>query len=101
MQRVRAAVAKRVPEGVTVLFTVTAPIRLAAKTAAEIEERLLDILSGPLPRRDVEATIYGNGVRIRIVRNRTKRGAKVLGFVHNPDCDSRALLDGTSETSPA
>src|SRR5579862_8231056 len=40
MERLQSTCGEIVPEGMTVLLTVTAPIRLAAKTAAALEDKI-------------------------------------------------------------
>ncbi len=100
MERLQAALGETVPEGTTVLATVTAPIRLAAKTAAELEAKIWALLGRSSPGRDEEETIHGNRVRIRLLRGafaRAARSPKLIGFVHNPDVDSRRLLNRAGE----
>ena len=40
MERLRAALGETVPDGTTVLLTITAPIRLPSKTAASLEDKI-------------------------------------------------------------
>jgi uncharacterized membrane protein len=87
-RRLQEALADAVPEGRTVLVTVTAPIRLAAKTAEALEAAI----RAGLARRaalDLADTVHGNRVRARLV----KGGSGVIVFVHNPETDAQALLD--------
>lgn len=97
MDRLQAGLGEIVPDDTTVLLTVTAPIRLPAKTAAVLEERVRALLGRKSPGRDEEDTIYGNRVRIRLLRGDSERAPKLIGFIHNPDSDSRLLLDMTCE----
>lgn len=97
MDRLQAALGEAVPDGTTVLLTVTAPIRLPAKTADVLEEEIRALLGRRSPGRDEEDTIHGNRVRIRLVRGDFGRAPKLIGFVHNPDSDPRRILDATSE----
>ncbi len=90
MEHLRAAADKIVPDGTTVLVTVTAPIRLPSKTAASLE----DIIS---LGRDATETIHGNGSRIRFVRNKSAGAPKLIGFVHNPDTDPVVFFNMTTE----
>jgi hypothetical protein len=100
MQRLQATLGRTVPEGVTVALTITAPIRLASKTAAALEEKIpARFEQGPARRirPDVKAIIHGNRVRIRFFINKSARAPKVIGFVHNPDTDPVPLLNLTGE----
>jgi hypothetical protein len=93
MARLRAALADSVPEGKTVLVTITAPIRLDGKTAAELEEKIRSTLARRLTRLDLSETIYGNRIRVRLAKVAARRAPKVVGFVHNPDTDADILLE--------
>jgi hypothetical protein len=97
IERLRAAAAGTVPDGTTVLLTVTAPIRLDSKTGAALEEDIQALARRKSPGRDREETIHGNRVRLRLVRTGSARTPKLLGFVHNPDTDAELLLNVASE----
>jgi hypothetical protein len=87
------ALSPLVPDKTSVLVTVTAPIRIAGKTAVALEEDAKALLArgqAPLERR---AKINGNRTRIRVVRSPSSVAPKVLGFVHNADTDPALLLD--------
>lgn len=81
----------------TVLLTVTAPIRLPAKTAAALEEKIHTVLGRGSPGREEKDTIHGNRVRIRLVRDETGRAPRMIGFVHNPESDPLLLFNLTRE----
>ena len=83
VERLRAAAADVVPDGMTVVATITAPIRLPAKTVAAVEDKIRTTLARRA-RGDVKATINGNRVQIRIVEDASKRAPKLIGYVHNP-----------------
>jgi hypothetical protein len=95
VSRLRTAIEGSVPAGVTVIATITAPIRLAARTAVAIEDRVRPLLAGRPAGARLAARIHGNHVRIRIVRGGTKTTSKLVGFVHNPDVDPGALFELT------
>jgi hypothetical protein len=98
MERLQATVTETVPDGTTVVLTVTAPIRLPSKTAVSLEEKIASLLKrGPSPGRDAKATVHGNRVHIRLVRHVSARPPKLIGFVHNSDSDPLLLLNMTSE----
>jgi hypothetical protein len=85
-----------VRDGMMALVSVTAPIRLASKTAAAIEQKARALLAGRISQADEFDTIHGNQVRIRSVEVRRKVASRVIGFVHNPESDPRTLFDMTS-----
>ena len=93
IQRLHAALRERVPDGTTVLLTITAPIREPSKTAAALEDRLQGLLKPKAARRDESDMIQGNRVQIRFLKCKSARAPKLLGFVHNPDSDTVALLN--------
>ncbi len=79
----RVALDGSVPDGKTVVITITAPIRLASKTAEIAEERIRRHLAGRSARSLLRATIHGNRIQLRLV-NRRPGKTKVVVFVHNP-----------------
>ena len=84
-----------VPEGETVIVTITAPIRLAAKTTSELEERIRACLMRRSRSVEVKDSIHGNQIQFLVVKGIPRRAAKVIGFVHNPDTDPGILLEMT------
>jgi hypothetical protein len=97
IERLQATLGKTVPDGMTVLLTITAPIRLPSKTAASLEDKIQNLLARGLPRRDEKETIHGNRVQIRLLRGGPEQAPKMIGFVHNSDSDPFLLLEITSE----
>jgi hypothetical protein len=99
MGRLRATFGKTVPDGMTVVLALTAPIRLPSKTAGSLEDRIQTLLGRGSPpiNRDEKSTIHGNRVRIRFLRDASGRAPKLIGFVHNSDSDPRLLLNMTRE----
>ncbi len=97
IENLQAALSETVPEGMTVLLTITAPIRLASKTTAALEDKLQTLLKSKLSGQDVEAAIHGNHIRIRLVRNQSEGAPKMVGFVHNPDTDPLLLFSMACE----
>jgi hypothetical protein len=85
----KAALAGVVAEGQAVVFTVAAPIKLPAKTAAALEGLLRDCPPGG-ERREV---LHGNPVRVRRLAGVAPHMPKALGFVHNPKSDAGLILD--------
>jgi hypothetical protein len=97
IERLQATLGQTVPDGMTVLLTITAPIRLPSKTAATLEGRMQELLGRGAPGRDEKATIHGNRVQIRFLRGQSERAPKMIGFVHNADSDALLLLNVTRE----
>jgi hypothetical protein len=107
LERLQATRGKVVPDGMTVLLTITAPIRLPSKTAASLEDKMQTLLGRGLPGRDKlgrdeagrdeKDTIHGNRIRIRLLRDESGRAPKLIGFVHNSDSDPLLLLNMTRE----
>lgn len=77
-----------IPGGQAILFTVTAPIRRRAKTAAAIAA----LVRGGLAGGEMRGNIEDNRVQIRRVMRVPPDMPKVVGFVHNPESDADALL---------
>jgi hypothetical protein len=91
---VQAALHEVVPDGKTLVFTITAPIRLASKTADALEVTIRAALAHRTARIDLEETINGNRIRVRLAKS-VSNGANVIGFVHNPDSNPDILFDVT------
>ncbi len=103
----------------TVSLTITAPIRLPAKTAGSLEGQSPHSSGAGIPTpssmgqwesdarqagcgvhedgRDEKATIHGNRIRIRLLKGQSERAQKLIGFVHNSDSDPLLLLNMTCE----
>ncbi len=92
--RVRFAVQQSVPENRTVILTVTAPIRLAARTAEAIEAQIRSRLRSRATGDSVHR-LHGNTVRIWVLKGSSGTTARLLGFVHNPDTDPTVLMEVT------
>jgi hypothetical protein len=95
VEHLQAALREAVPGGAMVLLAITAPIRLAAKTAVALEERTRVLLARRSVGAEEKAKIHGNRIRIRIEKTSSRPASKVIGFVHNPDTDPRILFDMT------
>jgi hypothetical protein len=95
VERLQATVGPTLSEGTTMLLTITAPIRLAAKTAAALEEKIHARVGRRSLGRDESATVHGNRVRIRFVRTEPGRAPTLIAFVHNADSDPLLLLNMT------
>ena len=93
VQGIRGALEGVVPDGLCVVFAVTAPIREPSKMTTALVETIRARLSlGSVPGEHAEV-LHGNEVRVRFVTSRSPHAARVAGFVHNPDPPPGALLD--------
>jgi hypothetical protein len=92
IERLRASAGAILPDGTTLLLTVTAPIRVPARTAAILEDKIEGLL-GRAGGRDWKASIHGNRVQMRLLRDASSRRSRVIGFVHNPDSAPELALD--------
>jgi hypothetical protein len=95
VRRLQAALCESVPDGRTVIVTITAPIRVPSKTAAALEDKIRACLAGRSAQVDVKDAIHGNQIRIRLVKAGSRRTSKLIGFVHNPDSNPGVLFDIT------
>lgn len=99
VRRLQAALSEAVPEGKTVIVTITAPIWQPSKTASALEDiirnRLAPRSAALVPPGKAKYRIHENQIRVRLVRGGSRRASKVIGFVHNPNSDPELLLDMT------
>lgn len=86
--RLKDALAEIVPQDQTVIFTLTAPIKLPARTAAAIESLVRD----GLPAHEVRKTINDNQVRLCRATGVAPAMPRVVGFVHNPESDANLII---------
>jgi hypothetical protein len=95
VRRLQAALSASVPDGRTLILTITAPIRVPAKTAAALEDTVRTYLARQSGEGVAKHTIHGNQIRVRLVKGGSRQTTKVIGFVHNPDSDPDVLFDIT------
>jgi len=91
--RLQADLSDAVPDGKVVIVTITAPIRLASKTTAMLEDRIRACLARKSARAEIKDTIHGNHIQIRVVKSGAAQSPKVIGLVHNPHPNPEMLLD--------
>ena len=84
----KTALATVVPQDEAIILTVTAPIKLRAKTALVLES----LVRQGFPENERFDTIHGNQIRLRRLTGLAPQSPKLLGFVHNPDADSGVIL---------
>lgn len=81
------------PDGARILVTVSAPIRLPARTVGHLKQRIEAlILEGGSPAEEI-TQVHDNTVGLRLVEAAPGSRPRLLGLVHNPDKDPRLLLD--------
>ena len=93
--RLRADLSGSVPNGKLAVATVTAPIRLAAKTATALADKIRKLVADGSTRARFNGTIHANRIQVRIIPDGSNRASKLIGFVHNPDSDADNLFDVT------
>jgi hypothetical protein len=93
VDRLRTALDGSVPDGRTVVVTITAPIRLPARTAIAMEQRIRRLIATRAAAARVTATIHGNEIQVHLLKGGNARTAKLIGFVHNPDSAPTVLID--------
>jgi len=81
------------PGGVTLIVTISAPIRLPAKTVSDLKREITALLSANAPRGDRDANPHGNNVRMRLVEHSTSQTLSLIGFVHNANSPPTPLFD--------
>ena len=85
----KATLAGVLPEGQSVVITVTAPIKHPAKTAKTLE----NVVRDGVAHGDLCKTIHGNKVRVRPITQVTANMPRVLAFAHNKESDAGLMLD--------
>ena len=79
------------------LVAVTAPIRLAAKTASAVEEKMRLLMESGSRSTDLEASVFGNAVHLRLLEGRDRHAPLMIGFVHNIETDPLQLFSIAAE----
>jgi hypothetical protein len=87
VRSLRARLQAAVPARRALVITVTAPIRLPARTVAEATERLRRRLP-----QDFDGRVCGNRVRARLLPARAPEAPRVIVLVHNPRPGPAALF---------
>jgi hypothetical protein len=93
LAELRSFVEAATPETLAVLVTISAPIRLPAKTVSDLKTNITARLAAGTRQPDSSAILHGNSVRIRLLEHSTKAPIRLIGFVHNPDSAPERLLD--------
>jgi hypothetical protein len=94
VSRLQAALAASVPDGKTVMVTITAPLRQDSKTGAVLQDRIGHLLASG--RTQLKTRVYGNRIQVRVLKGGASRTPKLVGFVHNPKPDPALLFEVAS-----
>ena len=92
LNHLRLFVGADAPEGLTVLLTLTAPVRAPKTTAVALEREVAALLQNGCPEAERSVVLYGNRAALRLIEHAPRRGQVLLGFVHNPDVDAAVIL---------
>jgi hypothetical protein len=93
VRRLKTALSASVPDGRTVVVTITAPIRQDSSTAAVLENRVRELLAAG--KSGLKTTIHANRVEVRVLPGRASRGSALIGFVHSPGPGAALLFEVT------
>ena len=88
----RNSVESMIPKEKTVVMTITAPIKVPAKTVHEFELLIKDLLE-PEIQRDRKVVIFENEVYLRVMDSSSIQASRFIVLVHNPSNDSQWLID--------
>ena len=81
-----------VPAGQAVVLSISAPIRVPAKTTGALAREIGAVLLGGVGGSFV-GTLNGNSVQLRLVEAPSRPPLRLVGFVHNADQDPEPLLN--------
>ncbi len=79
-------------KGETVIVTVTAPIRVPARTAKDIATFVESLVSTSTDQANKKAQVQGNRVYLRLLKHGRPNAPRFIGFIHNPDVKASRLL---------
>jgi hypothetical protein len=92
MGELRAFTDQTVSPGVTVLLSLTAPIRLPARTVDELRQAMTAFLAASDPPREWQGEVNGNSARLRLIAGKAAHAPSLIGFVHNRECPCEPLF---------
>ena len=94
LDRLRVFAEAEAPEGVTVILTLTAPIRAPGEVVAALEREIAALFK-KTGRVEIEETavLGGNRAKLRLIEHAPSHSPRLLGFVHNPYVDGTQVLD--------
>jgi hypothetical protein len=87
----RTFVKATAPSDITLVVTVSAPIRTPAKTLTALKEEIARMGAGSIDHTHKD--IQGNAVRVCVARHALAGAPGLIGFVHNPGSSSTLLVE--------
>jgi len=93
----RAFLEGEIPTGKAVVVTITAPIKLPAKTGDALKEKIEDALVSGIPHEELNIAVFHNTVCLKVLHVSPHQEMKFVGLVHNPGTDARLLLELASK----
>ena len=88
----RAFAEAAAPVGVTLIVTLSAPIRSPAKTVDDLKREMVALFAREAFLGDHSLHTHGNNVRVRLVDHSPSQ-IRLIGFVHNSDAPATPILD--------
>lgn len=80
------------PEGVVLILTLTAPIRMPKQVVGALQRELSTLVEDG-GRTERSMALAGGQGRLRLVEGVPQDAPKLLGFVHNPEVDPAQIAD--------
>lgn len=93
LSNIRDSVTEDIPGKTSVLFTITAPIKLPSKTESEVRRHIDESLNHKGKYSEQALTVFQNKVLIRKIKVPITQSIKFAGFVHNQNSNPKQLLD--------
>jgi hypothetical protein len=93
LAELRSFVEAATPGGRAILVTLSAPVRLPARTVEDLKAGITALVAAGTRRADSSAIVHGNSVRLRLLEISAKAPTRLIGFVHHPRSAPEPLLD--------
>ena len=91
LEELRTFAEETTPSDMTLVVTVSAPIRSPAKTLTILKEDIARVVAGAVDQ--VYCNIQGNAVRVCAVRQALDPAPRLIGFVHTSRSSSALLVE--------
>lgn len=92
LRDIRRSVEPEICEGITVVMTITAPLKHPAKTVIAMTAMIKDLVDAGKFDKGKKKTVFENEVHLMLVHS-DSRNIKYVGLVHNPQVKANGLLD--------
>jgi hypothetical protein len=93
----KASLEGEIPTGKAIVVTITAPIKLPAKTADALKEKIVEALASGIPHEELNIAVFHNTVCLKTLNVPAHHHTKFVGLVHNRDIGPSLLLDLASK----